>query len=259
MKMPLCMKMLCFPIMLFIILPYSASLKCFPILYDRNYAFCIQTGCMQRVQDNSLRGSSLLACVDSREIKTCHFWHFTSSGKQTGLACVVKCPSPLPPCSKDVNTPPPIETRKSGVCIRLSSIRRQKHLSSLFFGRYSMFFSPFVTTCWIWYNLILVVFRRLGLRLFGLLRNQDPAKDQEWADKIRSSMQKFRLVLDKEGGFCIGNAVSLADVHCGPFLYRLSAARKHLVLLALGWFCAVLTHVDSLFQEATLLGRSKFI
>ena len=104
-------------------------------------------------------------------------------------------------------------------------------------------FSPFVTTCWIWYNFILVVFRRLGVRLFGLLRNQDPAKDQEWADKIRSSMQKFRLVLDKEGSFCIGNAVSLADVHCGPFLYRLSAARKHLVLmlLALGSFCAVLT------------------
>ena len=134
-----------------------------------------------------------------------------------------------------------------------------KNILVLCFGRYSMFFSPFVTTRWIWYTLILVVFRRLGLRLFGLLRNQDPAKDQEWADKIRSSMQKFRLVLDKEGGFCIGNAVSLADVHCGPFLYRLSAARKHLVLLALGWFCAVLTHVDSLFQEATLLGRSKFI
>lgn len=63
--------------------------------------------------------------------------------------------------------------------------------------------------------------------LFGLLRNQDPAKDQEWADKIRSSMQKFRLVLDKDGGFCIGNAVSLADVHCGPFLYRLSVALAH--------------------------------
>eukprot|EP00435_Cladocopium_sp_Y103_P024371 s3059_g6.t1 len=48
--------------------------------------------------------------------------------------------------------------------------------------------------------------------LFGLLRNQDPAKDQEWADKINASMQKFRSVLDAEGRFCVGGAVSLADV-----------------------------------------------
>lgn len=63
--------------------------------------------------------------------------------------------------------------------------------------------------------------------LFGLLRNQDPAKDQEWADKINASMQKFRSVLDAEGGFCVGGAVSLADVHCGPFLHRLSVTLAH--------------------------------
>lgn len=124
----------CWKVSFCIILPVLSVFQ-----YDGNNAFFIQTGCMQS-QDNSLRGSSLLACVDSREIKTCHFWHFTSSGKQTGLACVVKCPSPLPPCSKNVNTPPPLETRKYAVCIRLFSIRRPKHLSSLCFGKYSMFF-----------------------------------------------------------------------------------------------------------------------
>ena len=218
---------------------------------------------MQRVQENSFTRSSLLACVHSHDI-----WKYLrhvifdtlgpvanlgSSGKQTGSACVVKCPSPLPPCSKNVNLAPRnpetcrlfsiCRQKQSEICFQSVGKNNQKHLIVLCFLAGVECFSPFVTTCWIWYNFILVVFRRLGVRLFGLLRNQDPAKDQEWADKIRSSMQKFRLVLDKEGSFCIGNAVSLADVHCGPFLYRLSAARKHLVLmlLALGCFCAVLT------------------
>lgn len=63
--------------------------------------------------------------------------------------------------------------------------------------------------------------------LFALLRNQDPAKDHECADKIRSSMHKFRSTLDEGDSFCVGAAVSLADVHCGPFLYRLSVALQH--------------------------------
>ena len=71
----------------------------------------------------------------------------------------------------------------------------------------------------------LVTLVGVSVGLFALLRNQDPAKDHECADKIRSSMHKFRSTLDEGDSFCVGAAVSLADVHCGPFLYRLSVAR----------------------------------
>ena len=63
--------------------------------------------------------------------------------------------------------------------------------------------------------------------LFGLLRNQDGSKDQDWADKINSSLQKFSAVLSKESDFCVGSRVSLADVHCAPFLHRLSVGLLH--------------------------------
>ena len=63
--------------------------------------------------------------------------------------------------------------------------------------------------------------------LFGLLRNQDGSKDQEWADKIKSSLQKFAAVLSNDSDFCVGNTVSLADVYCGPFLHRLSISLLH--------------------------------
>ena len=63
--------------------------------------------------------------------------------------------------------------------------------------------------------------------LFGLLRNQDGSKDQDWADKIKSSLQKFGAVLSKESNFCVGSSVSLADVHCAPFLHRLSISLSH--------------------------------
>ena len=63
--------------------------------------------------------------------------------------------------------------------------------------------------------------------LFGLLRNQDGSKDQEWADKINSSLKKFSTILSKESDFCVGGTVSLADVYCAPFLHRLSIGLLH--------------------------------
>ena len=69
-------------------------------------------------------------CAQPRHLKifkTCHFWHLGSSGKQTGSACVVKCPSPLPPCSKNVNLTP----RNPETC-RLFSICRQKQAEICF-------------------------------------------------------------------------------------------------------------------------------
>lgn len=56
--------------------------------------------------------------------------------------------------------------------------------------------------------------------LFGLLRNQDPAKDAAIENLIRLRMEGFVHAIDPNG-FCIGGQVSLADVHCGPLLYRL--------------------------------------
>ncbi|CAE8741979.1 unnamed protein product [Polarella glacialis] len=55
---------------------------------------------------------------------------------------------------------------------------------------------------------------------YQLLMNQDPAKDQEYADAIKAKWTKFADVLDKNGPFCFGSSVTMADVHCAPFLYR---------------------------------------
>ncbi|CAE8737955.1 unnamed protein product, partial [Polarella glacialis] len=76
---------------------------------------------------------------------------------------------------------------------------------------------------------------------YQLLMNQDPAKDQEYADALKarqprsgamhsnsrlpsyackgkrlasSKWTKFADVLDKNGPFCFGPSVTMADVHC---------------------------------------------
>jgi len=62
---------------------------------------------------------------------------------------------------------------------------------------------------------------------YQLLMNQDPAKDQEYADAIKAKWTKFADVLDKNGPFCFGSSVTMADVHCAPFLYRFSLLLPH--------------------------------
>lgn len=62
---------------------------------------------------------------------------------------------------------------------------------------------------------------------YGLLLNQDPAADAEKAKTITDKLAKFAEAIDKEGSFCFGDKPTLADVHCGPFLYRFKLLLSH--------------------------------
>jgi glutathione S-transferase len=62
---------------------------------------------------------------------------------------------------------------------------------------------------------------------YGLLFNQDPKADQEKADAIKAKFAKFAEVIDKDGKYCFGNKLTLADVHVGPFLFRFKATLTH--------------------------------
>ena len=56
--------------------------------------------------------------------------------------------------------------------------------------------------------------------------NQDPSADVEKADAITIKLDKFADALG-EGPFCFGEMPTMADVHCGPFLFRFSKLLKH--------------------------------
>jgi glutathione S-transferase len=62
---------------------------------------------------------------------------------------------------------------------------------------------------------------------YGLLMNQDPAADAEKAKTITDKLAKFAEAIDKDGSFCFGDKPTLADVHCGPFLYRFKLLLDH--------------------------------
>jgi len=62
---------------------------------------------------------------------------------------------------------------------------------------------------------------------YGLLMNQDPAADAEKAKIVTDKLAKFAEAIDKEGSFCFGDKPTLADVHCGPFLYRFKLLHDH--------------------------------
>jgi len=62
---------------------------------------------------------------------------------------------------------------------------------------------------------------------YGLLMNQDAAADAEKAKTITDKLAKFAEAIDKEGSFCFGENPTLADVHCGPFLYRFKLLLDH--------------------------------
>ena len=46
--------------------------------------------------------------------------------------------------------------------------------------------------------------------LFGLLRNQDPARDANLGAGIRGAAARFVTTLEPMGGFCVGGRVTLA-------------------------------------------------
>lgn len=139
MNMPLCMKMLCFPVMLLesIIPHYSASFKCFPIWWEQ----CIFHSNWLHAESRQQPQRKLFACLCGQPRNQDMPFLTLYVQRQTNrprLCCQV--PIVIAPMFKERQHPPPLETRKYAVCIRLFLIRRQKHLSSLCFGKYSMFF-----------------------------------------------------------------------------------------------------------------------
>jgi len=62
---------------------------------------------------------------------------------------------------------------------------------------------------------------------YGLLTNQDPSLDAEKAAALKTRLEKFAEVLDADKDFCVSDKPSLADVHCGPFLWRFSLLLPH--------------------------------
>jgi len=76
---------------------------------------------------------------------------------------------------------------------------------------------------------------RLAMKRFGdtlgpcyqLLTNQDPTKDQELIAGIKTSMDKWASSLSQTGPYCLGERLSLADIHVAPFLHRLQIALQY--------------------------------
>lgn len=52
--------------------------------------------------------------------------------------------------------------------------------------------------------------------MYGLLMNQDPAKDQELVTKVHRGMETFAKLADEEGPYFLGKQISTADVMLMP-------------------------------------------
>ena len=60
-----------------------------------------------------------------------------------------------------------------------------------------------------------------------LLKNQDPSADSEMVATVDAAVDAFAKTLDEGAEWCHGSTCSLADVHCGPFLYRFQHVLAH--------------------------------
>ncbi|CAK0838733.1 unnamed protein product [Prorocentrum cordatum] len=63
--------------------------------------------------------------------------------------------------------------------------------------------------------------------MVALLKNQDPAKDEEIAKTLSAALSKFAAVLEDKSDFCVGASCTLADVHSAVFLHRFGVVLKH--------------------------------
>lgn len=62
---------------------------------------------------------------------------------------------------------------------------------------------------------------------YAFLTNQDAKEDEAKAKMLTEKLAKFADAIDKESSFCFGEKPTLADVHCGPFLYRFKLLLGH--------------------------------
>jgi len=63
--------------------------------------------------------------------------------------------------------------------------------------------------------------------MYGLVMNQDPAKDQEYVDKVYGHWATFAEMADKEGPYFLGKAFSLADLNLIPMYDQFRFVWKH--------------------------------
>lgn len=63
--------------------------------------------------------------------------------------------------------------------------------------------------------------------LYGALKNQDPAKDEEFKTKIYKMHEKFVEIADEKGPFFLGEKWSIAEVLVAPFYDRFSRLLIH--------------------------------
>lgn len=65
------------------------------------------------------------------------------------------------------------------------------------------------------------------MALYQALRNQDPAKDEDFKLKIYKHHAKFVELADPTGPFFLGQSPSFFDVMLAPFFYRFEATLSH--------------------------------
>lgn len=63
--------------------------------------------------------------------------------------------------------------------------------------------------------------------VYGLLRNQDPAKDEELLGKLYAFLAKFAERASKEGPFFVGSEPSFVDLMWMPFYFRFNLLLPH--------------------------------
>jgi glutathione S-transferase len=63
--------------------------------------------------------------------------------------------------------------------------------------------------------------------LYGLLRNQDPSKDDEMIDSIHAKLTKVISLADKKGPYLLGSEISYVDIMFMPFYDRFRNLLPH--------------------------------
>jgi len=70
-------------------------------------------------------------------------------------------------------------------------------------------------------------FNDVPVAIVRLLKNQLPEQDEALVARLDVVLAKFLSALDQSSAFCIGDSVTLADVHAAPFIYRFGIVLRH--------------------------------
>jgi glutathione S-transferase len=72
-------------------------------------------------------------------------------------------------------------------------------------------------------------FNAVPAAIIKLLKNQNPADDAEKIKSLNSVLSAFAATLedDSSAQFCHGGVCTLADIHCGPFLFRFDPVLRY--------------------------------